>query len=217
MRVVLLGAPGSGKGTQAKKLEADRSIPQISTGDMLREAVAAGTRFGQQARAAMETGELVSDDIVLGIIRERLAEPDAGNGFILDGFPRTERQAVELDELLDELGAPLDAALLLDVDFDLLMKRLTGRRTCSLTGKLLNVYFSSQAELDACTRAGGELIQREDDNEETIRNRLEVYREQTQPVVDFYRSGGRLRAVDADGEVDEVYARLLAQLARRPA
>ena len=217
MRVVLLGAPGSGKGTQAKKLEADRNIPQISTGDMLREAVAAGTRFGQQARVAMETGELVSDDIVLGIIRERLADPDAENGFILDGFPRTERQAIELDELLDELGAPLDAALLLDVDFDLLMKRLTGRRTCSLTGKLLNVYFSSQAELDACTEAGGELIQREDDNEETIRNRLEVYREQTQPVVDFYRRRGRLKAVDADGEVDDVYARLLAQLGRRPA
>jgi adenylate kinase len=217
MRVVLLGAPGSGKGTQAKKLEADRNIPQISTGDMLREAVAAGTRFGQQARVAMETGELVSDDIVLGIIRERLADPDAKNGFILDGFPRTERQAIELDELLDELGAPLDAALLLDVDFDLLMKRLTGRRTCSLTGKLLNVYFSSQAELDACTEAGGELIQREDDNEETIRNRLEVYREQTQQVVDFYRRRGRLKAVDADGEVDDVYARLLAQLGQRPA
>jgi adenylate kinase len=212
MRIVLLGAPGSGKGTQAKKLEADRSIPQISTGDMLREAVAAGTRFGQKAKSIMEAGQLVSDDIMLGIIRERLAKPDAEDGFILDGFPRTRQQASDLEELLDELGAPLDAAVLMDVDFDILMKRLTGRRTCSLTGKLLNVYFSSQEELDECTNAGGELIQREDDNEETISSRLAVYREQTEPVVGYYENRGKLKTVDAEGPIDEVYARLLAAL-----
>lgn len=212
MRIVLLGAPGSGKGTQAKRLQADRNIPQISTGDMLRAAVAAGTRFGQQARKIMEAGQLVSDDIMLGIIRERLAEPDAADGFVLDGFPRTGKQALDLEELLDELGKPLDAAVLMDVDFDILFKRLTGRRTCSLTGKLLNIYFSPQEELDECTSAGGELIQREDDNEETISSRLEVYREQTEPLIDYYRSRDKLKVVDADGSIDEVYDRLLAVL-----
>ncbi len=212
MRIVLLGAPGSGKGTQAKKLMADKNIPQISTGDMLREAVAAGTRFGVKAQSIMEAGNLVSDDIMLGIISERLSRPDAADGFILDGFPRTKTQAIDLEELLDQLGTPLDAAVLMDVDFDILMKRLTGRRTCSLTGKLLNVYFSPQEELDACTTAGGELIQREDDNAETISNRLEVYREQTEPVVGFYRKRERLKTVDADGPIDEVYERLLAVL-----
>jgi adenylate kinase len=212
MRIVLLGAPGSGKGTQAKRLEADRNIPQISTGDMLRAAVAAGTRFGQQAGDIMEAGQLVSDDIMLGIISERLAEPDAQEGFILDGFPRTENQALDLEDLLDQLGKPLDAAVLMEVDFDILLKRLTGRRTCSLTGKLLNIYFSSQEELDACTNSGGELIQRDDDNEETIKSRLDVYRRQTEPLVDYYRSREKLKIVDADGSIDDVYERLLAIL-----
>ena len=191
---------------------ADRNIPQISTGDMLREAVAQGTRFGQKAKAIMDAGNLVSDDIMLGIISERLGQPDAADGFILDGFPRTEKQALDLEELLDQLGTPLNAAVLMDVDFDILMKRLTGRRTCSLTGKLLNVYFSPQEELDECTNAGGELIQRKDDNEETIRNRLEVYRTQTEPLIDFYSNRNRLKTVDADGLIDEVYGRLLEGL-----
>ena len=207
MRIVLLGAPGSGKGTQAKKLMADRNIPQISTGDMLRTAVEAGTRFGQQAKAVMDAGNLVSDDIMLGIISERLAEADAADGFILDGFPRTKQQALDLEELLDQMGTPLNAAVLMDVDFEILMKRLTGRRTCSLTGKLLNVYFSLQEELDECTKAGGELIQREDDNEKTIGNRLDVYRQQTEPLVDFYKKRDRLKTIDAGGSIDEVYER----------
>jgi adenylate kinase len=207
MRIVLLGAPGSGKGTQAKKLMADRNIPQISTGDMLREAVAAGTRFGQQAKAVIDAGNLVSDDIMLGIISERLAEADAADGFILDGFPRTEQQALDLEELLDQMATPLNAVILMDIDFDILMKRLTGRRTCSLTGKLLNVYFSTQEDLDKCTDAGGELIQREDDNEETIANRLDVYRQQTQPLVEFYQARDTLKTIDADGSIDEVYER----------
>jgi len=208
MRIVLLGAPGSGKGTQAKKLMADRHIPQISTGDMLRAAVQSGSRFGEQARVIMEAGQLVSDEIMLGIISERLSEADTEEGFILDGFPRTVQQAFDLSELLDELGKPLDAAVLMDVDFDILMKRLTGRRTCSLTGKLLNIYFSPPEEIDACLKAGGQLIQRDDDNEETIRKRLDVYRQQTEPLVDYYRKRGKLRTVDADGAIDEVYARL---------
>ncbi len=212
MRIILLGAPGSGKGTQAKRLMKDRGIPQISTGDMLRAAVASGTEFGQKAKAIMEAGQLVSDDIMIGIIRERIAEPDAESGFILDGFPRTRQQASDLEALLKELSKPLDAAVLLDVDFSVLMKRLTGRRTCSKTGKLLNVYFSPQEELDAVTEAGGELIQREDDNEETIGSRLDVYREQTEPVIEFYRERDALKIVPAEGSVDEVYERLLAAL-----
>ena len=210
MRIVFLGAPGSGKGTQAKKLTEELGIPHISTGDMLRAAVAAGTRFGQQAKEIMDSGALVSDEIMLGIISERLQEADAADGFILDGFPRTKQQAYDLDELLDQLGQPLDVAVLMDVEFDILMKRLTGRRTCSKTGKLLNVYFSPQEELDAVVAAGGELMQRKDDNEETIRHRLTVYREQTQPVTDFYSKRGKLKTVDADADIDVVYERLKA-------
>lgn len=209
MRIVLLGAPGSGKGTQAQKLMADKNIPQISTGDLLREAVASGTRFGLQAKAIMDAGNLVPDDVVLGIISERLAQPDAQEGFILDGFPRTKQQALDLEELLQQIGAPLDTAVLMDVIFDILLQRLTGRRTCSLTGKLLNIHTSSQAELDECTDAGGELIQREDDNEETIRNRLDVYRENTEPLIDFYKHRGKLVTIDAEGTIEEIYTRLL--------
>lgn len=212
MRIVLLGAPGSGKGTQAKKLMADENIPQVSTGDMLRQAIANGTRFGLQAKAVIDAGNLAPDEVVLGIIRERISQPDAENGFILDGFPRTTQQAFDLEDLLDELGTPLDTAVLLDIDCDVLMQRLTGRRTCSKTGKLLNVYFSSQEELDACKEAGGELVQREDDNEETIRHRLDVYHERTEPLIEFYHSRKKLITIDAGGPVAEVYTRLKAAL-----
>ena len=212
MRIVLLGAPGSGKGTQAKNLMTERHLPQISTGDILRAATAAGTEYGEQAKKLMDAGDLVPDDVMLGIIRDRLGEDDAAGGFILDGFPRTHQQALDLDDLLENLGQPLDSAVLMDVDFDVLMQRLTGRRTCSLTGKLLNVYFSSQEELDACTEAGGELIQREDDNEETISNRLEVYRSQTEPLIEFYRGKDKLKVIDAVGSIDDVYGRFVAAL-----
>jgi adenylate kinase len=212
MRIVLLGAPGSGKGTQAKILAGLHRVPHISTGDMLREAVAAGTRFGKKAKSTIDAGNLVPDDVMLGIIAERLSLADAVDGFILDGFPRTRQQATDLEDLLGELGVPLDAAILMDVDLDILMKRLTGRRTCSTTGKLLNIYFSPQSEIDECTRSGGELLRRDDDNEDTIRNRLDVYRANTQPVVDFYRGLGRLRIVDAEGAINEVSERLAAAL-----
>ena len=208
MRIVLLGAPGSGKGTQANKLMQERHIPQISTGDMLRSAVASGSELGRQAESIMDAGNLVSDDVMLGIISERLDQEDAAGGFILDGFPRNEKQAQDLEDLLERKGLPLDAAILMDIDFDVLTKRLTGRRTCSTNGKVLNVYFSSKEELDECRRSGGELIQREDDREETISNRLKVYCSQTEPVIEFYRSRGKLKTVDAEGSVDEVHARL---------
>jgi adenylate kinase len=212
MKIVFMGAPGSGKGTQAQRLMKDHAMVQVSTGDLLRAAVKAGTALGKRAQAAMEAGELVSDEIVLGMIRERLQEPDTDAGFILDGFPRNLAQAEALESELAELSKHLEAVVLLDVDFDVLMKRLTGRRTCSKTGNLLNVYFSSKEELDACTEAGGELIQRADDNEETIVNRLEVYRRQTEPLVEYYERAGLLRTVDGDGSMDDVYARLLATL-----
>lgn len=207
MRIVMLGAPGSGKGTQAKMLEAEFGFPQISTGDLLRRAVADGTELGKRAKAAMDAGELVSDDIVLGMITERVEQPDAARGFILDGYPRNRQQAEDLERVLEDLGQRIDAAVLMDVDFDILMKRLTGRRTCSKTGKLLNIYFSTQSEIDACIEAGGELVQREDDNEETIRNRLQVYEQQTAPLVEYFESRGLLKTIDAEGSVDDVYAR----------
>jgi adenylate kinase len=212
MRIVLLGAPGSGKGTQAKKLMADRNIPQISTGDMLREAIEVGTRFGLRAKSVMESGDLVPDEVVLGIISERLSQPDAADGFILDGFPRTMQQALDLEELLDQMGTPLDTAVLMDVDFDILMKRLTGRRTCSLTGKLLNIYYSSAEELAECIESGGELTQRKDDNEETIGNRLAVYRENTEPLINYYCKRNTLTTINAEGGIDEVYERLVQAL-----
>jgi adenylate kinase len=212
MRIVLLGAPGSGKGTQAKRLMQERGIPQISTGDMLREAVASGSELGRRVRAIMDSGQLVSDDVMLGVIGERLDQPDTANGFILDGFPRTEKQAHDLAALLEEKGQPLDAAVLMDLDFDILTRRLTGRRTCSTTGKLLNVHFSPPEEIEECLRSGGELVQREDDREETIAKRLEVYRAQTEPVVEFYRARGLLRTIDADGTVEDVAARLASVL-----
>jgi len=212
MKIVFLGAPGSGKGTQAQRLMAEYSMVQVSTGDLLREAVATGTELGQRARQAMDAGELVSDEIVLGMIRDRLQRPDVASGFILDGFPRNLAQAESLESVLAQLGKSLDAAVLLDVDLDILMKRLTGRRTCSKTGKLLNVYFSPQGELDACIDAGGELIQRADDNEETISNRLDVYRQQTEPLVEYYERAGLLRKVDGEGDMEVVYERLKGAL-----
>ena len=212
MRIVLLGAPGSGKGTQAKKLMSERNISHISTGDMLRLAVSSGTKLGMQAKNIMETGQLVPDDIMAGIIRERLSEDDIKNDFVLDGFPRTENQALDLEKLLIEIKQPLDFAILMDVDSDVLLKRLTGRRTCSLTGKLLNIYFSPQSELDACLNAGGELLQREDDNEATISSRLNVYHDQTEPLIEFYCSRNLLKTLDADCEVQDIYTRLLATL-----
>jgi len=213
MRIVMLGAPGSGKGTQAQRIQKDHGLPQVSTGDLLRRAVADKTPLGQKAKKAMDAGELVSDDIVLGMIKERVAQPDAQRGFILDGFPRNTSQANSLDALLAELKLKLDRVVLMDVDFDILMKRLTGRRTCSKTGQVLNIYFSSPAELEACRNAGGELLQRDDDNEATIRNRLQVYERQTAPLVDYYTNKGLLKTVTATGEIDAVYSRLKSALA----
>ena len=208
----MLGAPGSGKGTQAQRLQKDYGLPQVSTGDLLRRAVADKTPLGVKAKAVMDAGELVSDDIVLGMIEERIARSDAAKGFILDGYPRNGKQAEDLEGLLAKRGQKIDTAVLMDVDFDILLKRLTGRRTCSKTGQVLNVYFSRPEELEACRKAGGELLQRDDDNEATIRNRLQVYERQTAPLVEHYKKRGLLKTVAATGDVDAVYARLTTAL-----
>jgi adenylate kinase len=205
MRIVLLGALGSGKGTQGKLLSEKFHIPQISTGDLLRAAVAAETPLGLRAKAAMDAGQLVSDDIVLGMIEERLAQPDAKDGFILDGFPRNIPQAEALDTLLMRIGKPLQVALLMDVDFDLLMQRLTGRRTCESCGQVFNIYTSPSKIDGRCDSCGGNLRHRADDREETISNRLKVYEAQTAPLVDYYQSRGKLKKVEAVGEIADIF------------
>ena len=217
MRIVLLGAPGSGKGTQAKLLVDKHKVPQISTGDLLRASVANGTPLGMRAKEAMEAGQLVSDEIVLGIIRERLSEPDAQKGFILDGFPRNIPQAEALDAMLQSVGMPLQGAILIDVDFDVLMQRLTGRRTCASCGQMYNIYTSPPQLDDRCDKCGGDLRHRADDNEETIGNRLRVYTAQTAPLVEYFRSQGKLYTVDGVGEIEDIFAQVDAVVASLPA
>jgi adenylate kinase len=212
MRIVLLGAPGSGKGTQSQRLVERLGIPQISTGDLLRAAVANGTELGVKAKEAMDAGRLVDDDIVLGMIRERLGEPDAQPGFILDGFPRNIAQAEALDSLLEELGKPLDSVVQMDVDYGELTRRIAGRRSCSNCGRVFNLLTCppGQAERETCPKTGGrhQLFQRPDDNEATVAERLKVYDQKTKPLIEFYREHGILRSIDAEGELDEVTERL---------
>src|SRR5690606_15266782 len=212
MRILLPGAPGSGKGTQAKKLVEKYNVPQISTGDLLREALAAGTPLGRKAKAAMDAGQLVSDEIVLGIIRERLKRPDAKNGFIMDGFPRNIPQAQALDQMLVRLGQPLDAAILVDVDLDSLIQRLAGRRTCEVCGQMYNIYTAPPRIDDQCDKCGGPLHHRADDNEETISNRLRVYESQTKPLIDYYKEQSKLHVLSGTGEIDEIFERLVTML-----
>ncbi|MFP4639902.1 MAG: adenylate kinase [Guyparkeria sp.] len=206
MRIVLLGAPGSGKGTQAARLVEHYQVPQISTGDLLRAAVAAGTELGKKAKAAMDEGQLVSDDIVLGMIRERLDQPDTERGFILDGFPRNIAQAEALDTMLAELERPLEMSILLDVPLDKLMKRLTGRMTCTECGAVFNRYTNPPDSDHQCDHCEHELVQRGDDNEETVRRRLEVFQEQTAPLIEYYERDGRLERVDGERDIEEIAA-----------
>jgi adenylate kinase len=215
MRLVLLGAPGSGKGTQAQRMQARHGVPQVSTGDLLREAVAAGTELGRAAKAVMDAGQLVDDRTMLGIIRERLARPDAKPGFILDGFPRTIVQADGLARLLDAIGQPLDAGVQFDIDPLVLEKRLAGRRTCRRCGRVFHVESNPPRPDDRCTGGGPhDLFQRPDDDVDTVRQRLAVYRERTQPLIDYYAKKGLLRRIDADGSLDEVDARLEKAIVR---
>ncbi len=213
MRIVLLGAPGSGKGTQSQRLVERHGVPQISTGDLLRAAVKAGTPLGVHAKAIMDAGKLVDDATMLGIIRDRLGQPDARKGFILDGFPRTIAQAEGLTRLLDELGTPLDAVVLMDVDYDKLIKRISGRRSCTNCGRVFNIHTAPPPPEGCC--AASHLVQRPDDKEETVAKRLQVYDEQTKPLVAHSTAQGLLRMIDADAEMAEVTQRLEAALVER--
>lgn len=204
MRSVLLGAPGSGKGTQGVVLSKKYNIPQVSTGDLLRAAVRAGSDLGKKAKTAMDAGALVSDDIVIGLIKERLAENDAKNGYILDGFPRNIAQAEALDSMLSDLSQPLQGVILLDVAFDELLQRLTGRRTCKDCSAIYNIHLSPAKVEGHCDACNGDLFQRADDNEETIGNRLTVYQQQTAPLIDFYTQQNKLHSVAGVGDVKEI-------------
>lgn len=200
MNIVLLGAPGAGKGTQAQKLVEEFGVAHISTGDLLRAAVKAGTKLGVKAKSYMDNGQLVPDKLVVDLVTERLDADDAQRGFILDGFPRNTAQAVTLDSALAEMGRSLDAALLVDVKPDVIVKRLSSRRTCKECG------YTAPAGVDSCPSCGGEMYQRDDDKPETIQKRLDVYENQTAPLVEYYRGKELLKSVDGDRPVDEVYA-----------
>jgi adenylate kinase len=212
MRIVLLGAPGSGKGTQSQLLVKAYGVPQISTGDLLREAVANATPLGLRAKAAMDAGRLVDDDTVLGMIRERLAQADAAKGFILDGFPRNIIQADALGAMLRDIGRPLEAVVLLNLDLGILFKRLTGRRICQECGEVFNIFTSppDAALHERKTGHAPRLMQRPDDREEVIGKRLEVYDAQTKPLVRYYEEAGLLRVVDADADMNAVFASIQA-------
>lgn len=205
MRIVLFGAPGSGKGTQATLLSEKYKIPQISTGDLLRAAVREKTSLGQLAKADLETGRLVSDELVLSMIRERLRESDAQKGFILDGFPRNLSQAQALDELLLHMGKPVQLSLLINVELDILIQRITGRRTCRLCNQIYNIFSSPPRFDERCDKCGGDLKHRADDNEETIGNRLRIFESQTAPLVDYFQNQDKLRTAQGVGEIKDIF------------
>jgi adenylate kinase len=211
MRIVLVGPPGAGKGTQAQYIASHLSIPKISTGDIFRYNVSQGTPLGQEAKKYMDAGDLVPDEVTVAMVKERISEPDAVDGFLLDGFPRNLHQARVLDDMLDR---GLDVVMELVVDDDEVVRRLGGRRTCRGCGRIWHLDFDPSTEADVCDRCGGELFQRDDDREDTIRHRLEVYAEQTAPIVSYYADRGLLVGVDATGPVEDITDRALAALRR---
>jgi len=207
MRLVLVGPPGAGKGTQAEFVAAQLSVPKISTGDIFRANVAAGTPLGVEAKRYMDGGHLVPDEVTINMVRDRLAEPDAADGFLLDGFPRTVPQASALDKLLADLGVGLDLVLELVVDDDEVIRRLSGRRTCRGCGKIWHADFDPPSREGICDRCGSELYQRDDDKPDTVTERLRVYARDTAPLVDFYGAQGKLVGIDATGPVEDVTTR----------
>lgn len=211
-RVVLLGPPGAGKGTQAKLLEEKFSACQISTGDILRKAVAERTPLGREASEYINRGALVPDGVIVNLVEERLKEKDCEKGFILDGFPRTIPQATSLNAILNQRGIRLSAVLSVRVPHNVIIERLAGRRTCRNCGALSHVVFTPPKKEGVCDRCGGALYQRDDDREETIANRLKVYEDQTAPLVDYYRGQGLLREIDGVGDVDEIRGRIIQAL-----
>jgi adenylate kinase len=212
VRLVLVGPPGAGKGTQAEFIADHFGVPKVSTGDIFRANVSGGTDLGRLAKKYMDAGDLVPDEVTNAMVRDRLAQPDASQGFLLDGFPRNVAQAGELNEILHQLGAPLSVVLDLDVDFDEVVKRLSGRRTCKECKHVWHIEFDAPSVKGVCDKCGGELYQRDDDQPETVRHRLEVYASQTAPLIDFYRDLGKLVAIDALGAVEDVTERAIAAL-----
>ncbi len=208
MNIILLGPPGGGKGTQAKLLMERYKIPQISTGDILRDNLKRGTELGKTAKSYMDKGQLVPDAVVIGIIEQRLKEPDCKPGFMLDGFPRTVPQGEALGKVLAGLSRKLDHVVSIEVPDEELVKRLTGRRTCRACGEGYHVMFKPPKKEGACDKCGGELYQRDDDNETTVRNRLEVYKKSTQPLIDFYQKQGLLRAIAGQGSIQDIFGRV---------
>lgn len=216
MRVVLLGAPGSGKGTQAKILAKQYGMVQISIGGLLRAAVEEGNALGKQAKPYMDSGQLVPDDVVLGLLREHLKEEDTDNGFILNGFPRNVFQAEELDVILNDLRQPLHGAMLIDVGVDALIQRLTGRQTCRSCGQMYNLYTDPSKLFDRCDQCGGDLRQRTDDNEETIGNRLRIFESATKPLFNYFKEQNKFRTIQGVGEINDIAAALSKELKTLP-
>jgi adenylate kinase len=212
MRLVLVGPPGAGKGTQAEFIAAHFDVPKISTGDIFRANVSGGTELGKQAKKFMDAGDLVPDEVTNAMVRDRIAEDDAVDGFLLDGFPRNVAQAHELDGMLGSLEAGLSVVLDLDVDNDEVVRRLSGRRTCKKCGHVWHVEYDKPKVADVCDRCGGELYQRDDDRPDTVRHRLEVYTAQTAPLIEFYRERSQLVAIDAQGTVEDVTERAIDAL-----
>ena len=214
MNLILLGGPGAGKGTQAKKLIDKYGIPQISTGDILRAAVKEGTEMGRKAKEYMDAGKLVPDAVVIGIIKDRLAQPDCKKGFILDGFPRTVPQAEALDKVLAGLGSKIDHVISIDVDEEALVTRLTGRRTCknAACGQMFHIKFTPPKKEGVCDKCGGELYQRDDDNETTVRSRLATYNQATKPLIDYYTKEGLVRPITGVGGIEEIFNQIVTIL-----
>lgn len=211
--LILMGPPGGGKGTQAQRLTQELGIPQISTGDILRGAVRAGTELGQKAKQFMDAGELVPDDVIIGIVKDRLQEDDAQKGFILDGFPRTVAQADALGKMLGEADRKIERVINFVVPDEEIVQRITGRRMCRECGATYHVSFDPPSKEGVCDKCGGELYQRDDDTEETVRKRLEVYRDQTAPLIDYYSKQGIVREIEGVGPVDEIAERIKSALA----
>ena len=212
MRLVLVGPPGAGKGTQAEFIAAHFGIPKISTGDIFRANVSGGTELGRQAKKYMDAGDLVPDEVTNAMVRDRLGQDDATDGFLLDGFPRNVSQAGELDDVLGELGRSLDVVLDLEVDHDEVVRRLSGRRTCKKCGHVWHVEYDPPTRPDVCDKCDGQLYRRDDDHPETVRHRLEVYAAQTAPLIEFYAGRGQLVVIDALGAVEDVTERAIAAL-----
>ena len=215
LRVVLLGAPGAGKGTQARKLSEQFGVPQIATGDMFRSAVAQGTKMGMAAKNYMDRGELVPDDVTIGIVEERLAQPDAASGFVMDGFPRTAQQATAFDAMLAKMGRTLDAVIEIAVPREILVVRLTQRRTCSNCQTSYHLLSAPPKVEGVCDRCGGTLVQRDDDSEKTVLKRLAVYERQTEPLLSYYKGAGLRKTVDGTLSIDAVFAAIVAGTIRR--